>query len=182
MNKGSSISRRIESCMEDSIKKNYESAMIHFFPALDKTAKKRRPKDGVGVRIREFISDQEKIIHAVATTNIIMMNVDGVNFPQAIYKFGRTSIAHEGELDKRLSFSNEHGLEIGHVWNLPPSYITALCVGVMIAPENYQEHIDAEIKLTFFDKEFDANELWGAEDMVKELISAAFKKPDLFNK
>ncbi len=181
MKKASSISRRIESCMQDAYKKNYESAMIHFFPALDKTAKKRRPKSGVGVRIREFVSDQEKVIHAVATTNIFDVTINGVTFPQAIYKFGRTSIAHEGELDKRLSFSNEHGLEIGYIWNLPPSYITALCVSVMIAPENSQEFIDTQIKLSIFGQKFEINELWGADLTVKKLISDAFKNPNLFN-
>lgn len=77
--------------------------MIHFFPALDKTAKKRRPKDAVGSRIGNFIADQEAIITAVAAGNIFRnITVDGISFPDAIYKFGRTSFAHEGELDKRL--------------------------------------------------------------------------------
>jgi len=67
--KPSSVSRRIESCIKFANIKDYESALIHFFPALvpalDKTAKKRRPKEGVGSRIRKFIADQEGIISAI---------------------------------------------------------------------------------------------------------------------
>lgn len=155
--------------------------MIHFFPALDKTAKKRRPKDGVGDRIRKFISDQEAIITAIATNNIFRnININGVSFPQAIYKFGRTSIAHEGELDKRLTFHDSGGMTIGSVWNLPSTYKTGLVVGVMIAPENEQESIDAPLALTIFGNQFKVNELWGAEETVKQVISVAFRNPNLF--
>lgn len=181
MSKPTSISRRIEACIQHQRKKDYESAMIHFFPALDKTAKKRRPKYGVGNRIRKFISDQEAIITAIATGNIFQnISCNGVDFPQAIYKFGRTSIAHEGELDERLTFHDSGGMSIGSVWNLPSSYITGLVVGVMVAPENGQESIDPQIGLTIFGKHFKINELWGAEDTVKHVISVAFRNPNLF--
>src|SRR3990172_10754339 len=102
----SSISRRIQSCINYADAGNYESAMVNFFPALDKTAKRRRPKDGVGDRIRRFISDQEAIITAIATGNVFRnISINGVSFPEAIYKFGRTPIAHEGELHPPLTFN-----------------------------------------------------------------------------
>jgi hypothetical protein len=156
--------------------------MINFFPALDKTAKRRRPKAGVGERIRNFISDQEAIITAIATGNIFQnISVNGVSFPEAIYKFGRTPIAHEGELDPRLTFNNAGSLQIGDIWNLPTSYITGLCVGVMVAPENAQEFIDKSLSLTIFSHEFKINELWGAEALVKKVIADAFRNPNLFD-
>ncbi|CAK0756576.1 hypothetical protein CCP3SC5AM1_2270004 [Gammaproteobacteria bacterium] len=34
-------------------KKDYEDAFVQLFPAIDKTAKKRRSKDGVGARIKK---------------------------------------------------------------------------------------------------------------------------------
>ena len=89
-----SISRRIEASIQSLSSKDYEAAFIHLFPAIDKTAKKRRPKDGVGKRIKSFISDEEDIIFAVAIKNIIRnVQFDGIDFPTALYKFGRTSIA-----------------------------------------------------------------------------------------
>ena len=85
----SSISRRIQSCINYVSAGDYESAMVNFFPAIDKTAKRRRPKDGVGRRIRRFISDQEAIITAIATGHVFRnIFVNGVSFPEAIYKFG----------------------------------------------------------------------------------------------
>ncbi|HEU0233788.1 MAG TPA: hypothetical protein VFQ94_01475 [Gallionella sp.] len=177
----SSISRRIQSCINYANAGNYESAMVNFFPALDKTAKRRRPKAGVGDRIRSFISDQEAIITAIATGNILQnISINGVSFPEAIYKFGRTPIAHEGELGPRLTFNNGSTLQIGNTWNLPSSYITGLCVGVMVAPENSQGFIDPQLSLTIFGHRFGINELWGAEREVKRVIADAFRNPNLF--
>lgn len=84
-----SISRRIEASIQSLSSKDYEAAFIHLFPAIDKTAKKRRPKDGVGQRIKSFISDEEKIISAVATNNIFRnIQFDDIDFPTALYKLG----------------------------------------------------------------------------------------------
>ena len=172
----------MKSCIEHLQSRDYEQALIHFFPALDKTAKRRRPKDKVGERIRRFIADQEAIITAVATRNVIVgVTFDGLSFPDAIYKFGRTAIAHEGELDPRLTFNDSGSLQIGRTWNLPSSYITGLCVGVMVAPENAGESIDAPLSITIFGQQFGINDLWGAEGMVRKLIADAFRNPNLFD-
>jgi len=99
MKNSTAISRRIESCINYANVQNYESALINLFPALDKTAKKRRHREGVGSRIKKFIADQEEIITAVSTRNIYKdIQINGINFPEAIYKFGRTSISHEAIL------------------------------------------------------------------------------------
>jgi hypothetical protein len=156
--------------------------MVNFFPALDKTAKRRRSRDGVGERIRRFVSNQEAIITAVATGNIFQnININGISFPDAIYKFGRNPIAHEGELDPRLTFNDSGSIQIGEIWNLPSSYITGLCVGVMVAPENAEEFIDAPLSLTIFGHELLINELWGAEQRVKNIIAVKFRNPHLFD-
>jgi hypothetical protein len=99
------ISRRIASCIRYTIAKDYEAAMVNFFPALDKTAKTRRPKCGVAARIKGFLADEEALITAIAIRNAFVgVKFNGMSFPDAIYKFGRTAIAHEGELDPRLTF------------------------------------------------------------------------------
>ena len=183
MSNPSSISRRIQACIFSVSARNYEDSMIHFFPALDKTAKRRRPKTGVGERIREFIADQEGIITSIATGSFIHnIKINDNTFPEAIYKSGRTSIAHEGELDPRLTFNDAAVLTIGSVWNLPLSYIIGLCVGVMVAPENAQESTKSSLVLTIFGNKFMADELWGAELRIRQIICDKFQSPNLFNR
>lgn len=181
-NTPSSVSRRLAACFESYARKDYESALIHFFPALDKVAKRRRPKDGVGQRIRYFLEDEECLISAIATGNVFRGAMfDGITFHEAIYKFGRTSIAHEGELDSRLEFVDGGGMQIGEVWRLPSNYILGLCVAVMVAPECKGERISSEAKVTLFKREWELNQLWGAEDEVKTHIANVFRNPDLFS-
>lgn len=177
----SSISRRIESSVEALGKKDYESAFIHLFPAIDKTAKKRRSKDGVGKRIKAFISDEEAIITAVAANNIIQnITVDGIDFPTALYKFGRTSIAHEGELDERLQINETGSIQIGHVWNLPSSYITGLIVSVIGSPENLGEQVHDSLGVTLFGEMFKVNDILGKKEIIQNKICEVLKNDDLF--
>ena len=154
---------------------------MHFFPALDKTAKRRRPRSGVGDRIRSFISDEEAIISAIATGNILKnICVDGISFPDAIYKFGRTAIAHDGELDKRLQITDSNTLAIGKVWCLPASYVHAMCIAVMAAPENARERLPMDGRIVLFNQEWQLNELWGARHRLRAAIAKAFGRADLF--
>ena len=178
----SSVSRRLASCFESYQRRDYEAALVHFFPALDKVAKRRRPKDGVGARIRSFLKDEEALISAIATGNVFRGAVfDGVTFEEAIYKFGRISIAHEGELDPKLKFVDGGGWSIGEVWNLPSQYILGLCVAVMVAPESKGERIASRASVTLFGREWELNQLWGAEHEVKAHIAAIFQNPHLFS-
>nr|WP_321466647.1 hypothetical protein [uncultured Desulfobulbus sp.] len=178
----SSISRRIKKSIEAFGKKDYEDAFVQLFPAIDKTAKKRRPRDGVGARIKSFISDEEKIITAVATNNILTnVNVNGIDFPTALYKFGRTSIIHEGELDDRLKINEQGNLQIGHIWNLPASYITGLIVAVIVAPENSGENINENIGINLFGEQYKVNDLWGNLNLIQSKICVIFGRNDLFN-
>jgi len=176
----SSISRRMEASISAFMKNDFETCLIHYFPALDKTAKRRRIKDGVGNRIRRFLDDELDIISHVATQNIFRLNCDGLSIPQAIYKFGRTSIAHEGELDPRLNFDNQNGMAIGHVWNLPPAFITGLLLSVIIAPENAAEKFEKEYTLTIHGKNFNTSELWGNRQLIRDWMEAIYKRP-IFN-
>jgi hypothetical protein len=178
----SSISRRLASCLEAFQNKDYENALIHYFPALDKTAKRRYPKLGVGARIRAFLKDEEALITAIATGNaFIGCKFNGITFEEAIYKFGRTAIAHEGELDPRLTFVDGTSWSIGDVWCLPSQYILGLCIAVMVAPENKREGIPENAQVTLFNRTWKVNQLWGNEKEIKDHISGVFKNPHLFS-
>ena len=99
----------MQQCIEHIQEGDWEGALVNLFPALDNTAKKRRPKAGVGERIRAFLEEEEALVSAITTGSVLKgIHTDGVSITDALYKFGRTSIAHEGELDPRLQF-NEGG-------------------------------------------------------------------------
>lgn len=158
----------MDSSIKALIKEDHETSLIHFFPALDKTAKKRRPNKKVGDRIRSFLDDEFDIISDIAVRNIFRVTCDGISFPQAIYKFGRTSIAHEGELDPRLNFENQTGLVIGHTWNLPPSFILGLVMSVVLAPENSSEKLEHEYSVSIHGTNYQIQSLWGQRQKVRE--------------
>lgn len=163
--------------------RDYEGALVNLFPAIDKTAKKRRPKAGVGSRVKAFLEEEEALISATATGNIFQnMSVDGVTITDALYKFGRTPIAHEGELDPRLQFNATGSIEIGSKkWNLPSQYIFGLCIAVIAAPENAEEKVTENLQVTLFGQSFKVNDLWGKRDFVRQLICEKFGDRNLFS-
>ena len=173
----SSISRRMESCVKAFMDNDFETALIHYFPALDKTAKRRRPSERVGNRIRNFLDDELDVISHVATSNIFRIECDGLSIPQAIYKLGRTSIAHTGELDPRLNFDNNSGMSIGQTWNLPPSFITGLILSVIIAPENAGEKFEQNYMVSIHGTEFNVSELWGDRQQIRDWMEAQYGRP-----
>ncbi|MGM5670785.1 hypothetical protein [Enterobacter cloacae] len=162
MSKQTVIGRRIESALAAYVNKDFETSLLHLFPVLDKTARKRRPKAKVGDRIRSFIADEEDLITYLAIGNIIKgVHSFGVRFPEAVYKYGRCSIEHEGELDPRLKIIYENRCSIGKEWELPYTFIIAMIMSVILAEENKNDILIRDMYLTFFDKKFILNKLWG---------------------
>lgn len=182
MTQPSGISRRLQQCVTHLQSKDCEGALVNLFPAIDKTAKKRRPKEGVGSRIRAFLEEEEALISAIATGNVFTrISVDGVTITDALYKFGRTPIAHEGELDPRLQFNDSGSLEIGSErWNLPSGYIVGMSVAVVAAQENEAERVAEDLGITLFGQQFRVNELWGQREKVRGFICEKFRNPRLF--
>ena len=176
-----SISRCIDRSIAALQAKDFETAFIQLFPAVDKTAKKRRSKDGVGSRIKSFIRDEEAIISGIATSNVFKgIMVNDVDFPTAIYKFGRTSIVHEGELDERLQINEKGEIKIGDVWNLPSSYITGIIMAVILSPENEREKMDNEYQIQLFENSYSANSLWGRRGIIEQRMCELWRNPNLF--
>ena len=176
------VSRRMQQCIERLQVDDSEGALVNLFPAIDKTAKKRRPKDGVGSRIRAFLQDEEVLITAVGIGNVFKgCSFDSCSLHDALYKFGRTPIAHEGELDPRLKFNNNGGLEIGpDNWNLPVSYIVGMSLAVIIAPVNAGEQTSDRLRINIFGKQFLLNDIWGKHEAVHLHICEVFRDPNLF--
>ncbi|MBN0989487.1 hypothetical protein [Amphritea pacifica] len=183
MRKPTGISRRIEQCIKHLQENDYEGALVNLFPAIDKTSKKRRTKAGVGQRIKAFLKDEEVLITAVGTGHVFKdCSFDGMSFEDALYKFGRTPIAHEGELDPRLTFNQNGGMQIGKDnWNLPSGYLAGLTLAVIISPENKGECTAEGLGITIFEQQFYLNDIWGNPDEVKNHICAKFHDPKLFD-
>jgi hypothetical protein len=182
MVKPTGISRRLMQCVTHLQSNDCEGALVNLFPAMDKTAKKRRPKDGVGKRIKAFLTDEEALISVIGTGNVLTnISINRVKIPDALYKFGRTPIAHEGELDPRLEFNVSGAIQIGaKKWNLPIGYITGMCVSVIVAPENKNEYIEQPLSINIFGKTFVINEIWGDRSEIENHICFVFKDPNLF--
>lgn len=103
-------------------------------------------------------------------------------FHDALYKFGRTSIAHEGELDSRLRFDENGRLQIGKDnWVLPVGFIVGMTLAVVVATENLGERTADGLTLAIFGRPFNLNEIWGHPEQVREHICATFRDPDLFS-
>jgi len=172
MSRPTGVSRRIQQALAHLQENDPEGALINLFPALDRTAKKRRPKEGVGARVRAFLEEEEALISYVAITNVLKgIRVNGVSITDALYKFGRCPIAHEGELDPRLKFNDEGTLQIGtDNWNLPTGYIWGMLLAVLIAPENTGEALDEYITLNLFGQSYNANSLWGNQALVHGIL------------
>ena len=177
MTQPSGISRRIQQCFEHILNKDWEGALVNLFPALDKTAKKRRPKERVGTRIRAFLEDEELLISTAAIGTVFTGNrANGLSIPDALYQFGRTSIVHEGELDPRLHFDDSGMLVMGaERWSLPSSYILGMSLAVIVAPENKYERISNHLTLTLLDQQLQINELWGQKTIVQKIICDRFR-------
>jgi len=110
------------------------------------------------------------IICFIATRNIIRIRVN--DFPEAIYKFGRTPIAHEGELDDRTRFDNKTGMSIGEIWNFPPSFIIGMILSLITAPENALERLNYDMFLKIHDETFNVFELWGQREKIRDWIES----------
>lgn len=182
MNSPSGVSRRIQQCVERLQVQDCEGALVNLFPAVDKTAKKRRPKEGVSRRIKSFLQDEEVLITAVATGAVFKgCTFDGMSFHDIIYKFGRTPIAHEGELDPRLTFNNTGSLQTGKDhWNLPISFIAGMALAVIIAPENVGERTANGLGIMVFERKFALNDIWGRPEPVRQYICEKSHDPNLF--
>ncbi|NDL64819.1 hypothetical protein [Acerihabitans arboris] len=169
----SSISRRLNSFFGALQHNDFENAFIHYFPALDKTAKLRRPKENVSKRIKAFLTEEEKLLSFIALGGFVVGNTfNGVSVIDALYKYGRTSIAHEGELDKRLSVQEGRGVSFGDEFILDKKYLSALGIIVILSPENIGEHLEGNYNLYLIDKYINVNSLWGRkEDVIKKIIS-----------
>ena len=176
----SSISRRIKSAISEFQKKDYESCLLHCFPAIDKTAKLRYPKAGVGRRFESFLSDQFDIIAPIGLGSRFGKGCTfgGLSYERAIYNLARNALVHEGNLDQLLTINESKISVIGGNWALSDRNVLALIIAVVVAKENLKEYLDFEIEILLFNKRFSLNSLWGKEADLRSLISEVYNQSE----
>lgn len=176
----SGISRRIEHCIESYCKRDYESSLVNLFPAIDKTASRRRPKTGVGTRIRAYLKDEMRVITAIGSGIMIgNIRINGFSLEEALYKFGRTSVMHEGEIDARLSFIDNGMILVNeNDWRLPSTFILGMAISVIISPENQDEELPPDICADIYGERFILNDCWGNPKKIHALLGAQFPGGD----
>ncbi|WP_417273009.1 hypothetical protein [Celeribacter halophilus] len=174
------IGRRIERAIFYHEMRDPENCLINLFPAIDATAKKRAPPNtGVGKRIKDFIGNEEGLISIIGTNNLIQgMEIEGITFAEAIYKYGRTSVLHEGQLDPRLDFSGGD-VSIGHTWSLNRDYLYGMICAVILAPENREEISPSDYRLIVSGKDWTLGTMWGERRQYITHIRLLWAQPEL---
>ncbi|NOU53108.1 hypothetical protein HG263_21645 [Pseudoalteromonas sp. JBTF-M23] len=181
MKKPTGVSRRIHQSFKHLQENDFEGSLVNLFPALDKTAKRRRAKDGVARRIKAFLEEEMPLISIIAMGFYMPFSCNGNRLSDVLYKFGRTSIAHEGELDSRLEISTSEDIIINaNKWHLPSGFILGMSVAVITAPENIDEFIEMPFSIEIYGKRFNLSELWGNSPLIKDHIANHIKNTEIF--
>jgi hypothetical protein len=174
------ISRRIKASINALDAREYEQALLNVFPAMDNTARRRRPNDGVGERIKKFVRDQTAIIAPIGLKVQLGQGCTfgGMSLEDAIYVHARNNLVHEGGLPPEFAIHDQSYSVLGGNWKLSEDCVYSLILAVVTAVENASVQLSSEKLFPIFGQTFHLNELWGKEAEVKELIKAAWPKPN----
>ena len=158
--------------------KDYESSLLHCFPALDKTASIRRPNEGVGQRFKKFLNDQRNIIAPIGLGMMMGQGCTfgGISFEEAIYNLARNHLVHEGGFAENLKISDDRKSILGGNWNLSEANILSLIIATISAKENKDESFSKEIQIKLLGQQVNLNKLWGEEDELRRKIELKFHR------
>jgi hypothetical protein len=165
--------------------------MLHACNAVDKTAKKRYPEQGVATRFRRIIRESLDIFGLMAAPAI---DFDHSRFPvtvksdlpdgrpdiaDVLYGVHRSSRGHEEDLPDGFEVT-PHGPRPAelHIWRngriqLPAATAIGLLAIAVFAPENKGEAIPDGYQLSWFQYVFIICLWWGWQDHFREIISTA---------
>jgi hypothetical protein len=171
--------------------REWDAAMMHACNALDRTAKKRYPEQGVATRFKRIIRESLDIFGLMAAPWI---DFDNSRFPltvksdlpdgrpdiaDVLYGVHRASHGHEEDLPNGFEVT-PHGprpAEV-HIWQngriqLPAATAIGLLAIAVFAPENKGEPIPDGYQLSWFQYAFIICLWWGWQDHFREIISTA---------
>jgi hypothetical protein len=172
-------------------RREWDEAMLHACNAVDQTAKKRYPEQGVATRFRRIIRESLDIFGLMAAP---ALDFERSRFPvtvksdlpdgrpdiaDVLYGVHRSSRDHEEDLPDGFEVT-PHGPRPAelHIWRngriqLPAATAIGLLAIAVFAPENKGETIPDGYQLSWFQYVFIICLWWGWQDHFREIISTA---------
>ena len=165
------IGNRVKEAIEKIVQGDFENALIQISIAIDASGKKKRPKDGVGVRYKSFIRDHESFIvyslvgiKSTASPVLTFPNPHGDDFDiaHAYYKSVRNGLLHEGEIGDKLEIieGNQIAYNNGKV-SISQNILWSLLLVVICDPVNANESIEGIHNIQVQGKELSLHNMWG---------------------
>ncbi|MCV7198829.1 hypothetical protein [Mycobacterium angelicum] len=188
---GVTVGNSVRQSLDHWARQDWDAALIHACDAVNGTAKKRYPQQGIATRFRRTIRDALDIFHVMAAPGV---DFETTRFPIAVKSDlpdGRPDIAdvlwgiyryghgHEDELPKGFELTR-HGSrdEKVSIWRdgkiqLPAAAALGLLAIAVFAPENKGESVPIDYKLSWYQHDFQISGWWGWQDHFREIIGSA---------
>jgi hypothetical protein len=168
---------------------DFENALIQLSIALDRTARKKHPKLGVGKRIMKFAKEYESFIYQFASGGslvpengaLISFKIDEKNviWSEILYKSIRCALLHGDEIEDTLEFTMD--LRIGFNGKkilINQGHISGLLYSIVSDEVNKNELCKVNSMVGIGNQGVEINKLWGNLRLI-EKFSGFKKKPQL---
>jgi hypothetical protein len=181
----------VKSSLDHWERRQWDDAMMQACNAVDATAKKRYPQDGVATRFKRTIRESLDIFNLMAAPGI---DFGQSRLPVAVKSDlpdGRPDVAdvlfgvhrwlhgHDDELPNGFELTPHSPRPASvHIWRtgkiqLPAAAVIGLLAIAVFAPENKGENIPDGYQLSWYQHVFHICLWWGWQDHFRDIISTA---------
>ncbi len=169
-------------------RREWDLAVVHACNALDGTAKKRYPHEGVASRFKRTLRDSLDIFATMAAPTV---DFEQTRFPIAVksdlsdsrpdiadvlYGIHRWNHGHDNELPKGFELTPHGPRPLGiHIWSagkiqLPAAVVIGVLAVAVFSPENKDQTIPDGYQLSWYQHVFNICLWWGWQDHFREII------------
>lgn len=174
------IADRIDEALQKMAADDFEAAAVQISIAIDATAKAIYPKNyKVGQRFKALVDDNEEFILFVAMgcgTRFVLRGDGALEFgekgrlSQVLYKYVRSSLIHEGELDEGVVLRAGSVIGIDEArFILGSEMLTGLILLLLGLPVNKRQVLRNQHEIIFRGQRFSAQSLWGRLDYIQQV-------------
>ncbi len=185
------VGNSVRQALDHWARQDWDTAVFHACDAVNGTAKKRYPQQGIATRFRRTIRDGLDMFHVMAAPGV---DFEKTRFPIAVksdlpdsrpdiadvlWGIHRRSHGHDDELPNGFELTR-HGSRDAKlsIWRdgkiqLPAATGLGLLAIAVFAPENKGEPIPINYKLSWYQHDFQISGWWGWQDHFREIISSA---------
>lgn len=174
-----SIGKRVIEAFDKMVASDSEGALFQICAAIEETAKREGRKRGRG-GYKEFLSDNIPIIAKIGIGPALAGIEIRCNHPELpkssdgtykiediVYHLVRCGLYHSASLPDGLHITdNRIGSDKEGNILIPKTIITGLIVAVVASPANKNECIKSNHYLSFEDKKYFLNDLWGEREKI----------------